>query len=48
MQLDNEIRSVLENQMGNIFLKKSCRKCGAETISRPFSKKPKLSISLDQ
>ena len=34
--------------MRNIFLEKSYRKCGAETIPRPFSKKSKLNISLDQ
>ena len=32
----------------NIFLKKSYRKCGGETIARPLSKKSKLSIYLDQ
>ena len=30
------------------FLEKSYTKCGGETIPRPFSKKSKLSISLDQ
>ena len=34
--------------MRNIFLEKSYLKCGRETIPRPFSKKLKLSISLDQ
>ena len=34
--------------MKNIFLEKSYTKCGGEAISRPFSKKSKLSISLDQ
>ena len=34
--------------MRNIHLEKSYRKCGTETIPRPFSKKSKLSISLDQ
>ena len=34
--------------MRNIFLEKSCTKCGAETSPRPFSEKLKLSISLDQ
>ena len=34
--------------MTNIFLEKSYTKCGVETIPRPFSKKSKLSISLDQ
>ena len=29
------------------FLEKTYRKCGGETIPRPFSKKSKLSISLD-
>ena len=32
----------------NIFLEKSYTKCDGETSSRPFSKKVKLSISLDQ
>ena len=32
----------------NIFLEKSYPKCVGETIPRPFSKKSKLSISLDQ
>ena len=32
--------------MGTIFLEKSSSKCGEET--RPFSKKSKLNISLDQ
>ena len=34
--------------MGNIFLEKSYTKCGGETSSRPFSKKMKLSIPLNQ
>ena len=38
----------VEYKMRNIFLEKSYRKCGAETIPRPFSKKSKLNISLDQ
>ena len=33
--------------MRNIFLEKSFRKCDGETISRPFSKKSKLSKSRD-
>ena len=37
---------LIEYDMKNIFLEKS--KCGGETILRPFSKKSKLSISLDQ
>ena len=35
-------------QHENIFLEKSGSKFGGETIHRPFSKKSKLSISLDQ
>ena len=37
-----------ECNMRNIFLEKSCTKCGKETSPRPFSEKLKLSISLDQ
>ena len=37
-----------EYNMRNIFLEKSYTKCGGETISRPFSKKLKVSISLGQ
>ena len=33
--------------MKNIFLEKSYTKHGDETIPRPFSKKLKISISLD-
>ena len=33
---------------GNIFFEKSYTKCGKDTTPRPFSKKSKLSISLDQ
>ena len=34
--------------MKNIFFEKSYIKCGRETIPRPFSKKSKLSLFLDQ
>ena len=34
--------------MSNIFLEKSYTTCGGETVPRRFSKKSKLSISLDQ
>ena len=34
--------------MRNIFLEKSYTKCGGEASPRPFYKKSKLSISLDQ
>ena len=39
---------LIEYNMRNIFLKTSCTKCGGGTSPRPFSKKSKLSISLDQ
>ena len=39
---------LIEYNMKNTFLEKSYRKCGGNTISRPFSKKSILSISLDQ
>ena len=34
--------------MKNTFLEKSNAKCGGEASPRPFSKKSKLSISLDK
>ena len=39
---------LIENNMRNIFLEKSHTKCDGETIPRPFSKKSKLSVSLDE
>ena len=36
-----------EYNVRNIFLEKSLTKCDGETIPRRFSKKSKLSISLD-
>ena len=39
---------LVEYNMRNIFLKKSYRKNGGETIPRPFSEKSKFSISLNQ
>ena len=39
---------LMECSMRNIFLEKSCTKCGEETSPRPFSEKLKLSLSLDQ
>ena len=39
---------LIEYNMRNILVEKSYAKCDGETIHRPFSKKPKLSISLDQ
>ena len=38
----------IEYNMRNIFLGKLFKKCGEETIPRPFSKKSKLSIYLDK
>ena len=37
-----------EYKSRNSFPEKSYTKCGGETIPRPFFKKSKLSISLDQ
>ena len=39
---------LVEYNLRHIFLEKSYTKCGGETITRPFSKKSKLSLSLDQ
>ena len=39
---------LIEYNLRNIFLEKSHTKCGRETIPRPFFKKSKLSISVDQ
>ena len=39
---------LMEYNIKNIFLEKSYANCGRNTIPRPFSKKSKLSISLDQ
>ena len=39
---------LIEYNMRNIFLEKLYTKCGGETSPRPFSKKSKLSTSLDQ
>ena len=39
---------IVEYNMRNIFVEKLYTKCGGEAIPKPFSKKSKLSISLDQ
>ena len=39
---------LIQYNMRNIFVEKSYTKYAGETIPRPLSKKPKLSISLDQ
>ena len=43
-----KVSQLIEYNIKSIFLQKSYAKCGGETIPRPFSKKSKLSISLDQ
>ena len=39
---------LVEYNMKNIFLEKPYRECGGEDSPRPFYKKTKLSISIDQ
>ena len=39
---------LIEYTIRNIFLLKSCTKCGEKINPRPFYKKSKLSISLDR
>ena len=39
---------LIKHNMRNIFLEKSNKKCGGKASPRPFHKKSKLSISLDQ
>ena len=43
-----KLGQLIEYKVRNIYLKKSCTKCGGETIPRLVSKKSKLSIPLDQ
>ena len=43
-----KIGQLIECNMRNIFLEKLYTKCDGETTPRSFSKKLKLSISLDQ
>ena len=43
-----KFRQLIEYNMINIFLEKSYTKFGGEASPRPFCKKSKLSISLDQ
>ena len=45
---DNESWSISRSKMRSIYLEKSYTKCGWETSPRPFFKKSKLSISLNQ
>ena len=39
---------LIKYKLRNIFREKSSTKCGGETIHRPFPKKSKSSLSLDQ
>ena len=43
-----KLGQLIEYNMRNIFLEKSYTKCRRKTIPRPFSKKSKLSLSLDR
>ena len=43
-----KLGQLIDYKMRNIFLEKSLTKVGGETITRPFTKKLKLSIYLDQ
>ena len=43
-----KLGQLIEYNMRNIFIQKSYTKYGGETIHRPFPKKSKLSISMDQ
>ena len=43
-----EFGQLIEYDMRNIFLGKSCTKCGGETSLGPLPNKSKLSISLHQ
>ena len=47
---DNQTKfgQLIEYNMRTIFPEKSYPKCGGEISPKPFSKKSKLSISLDQ
>ena len=43
-----KLGQLIEYNIRNIFLEKSYKKCDGKTILIPFSKKSKLSISLNQ
>ena len=43
-----KFRHLIEYKVRNNFLEKSYTKCGGETSPRPFFKKSKWRISLDQ
>ena len=42
------MKGLIEYSMRNNFMEKSYTKCGGEANSRPFHKKSKLSVSLNQ
>ena len=43
-----KLGQLIEDNLKNFFTEKSYTKCCQAIIPRPFSKKPKLSTSLDQ
>ena len=43
-----KIGQLIEYNLRNIFFEKSYTKCDRKTTARPFSRKLKLNISLDQ
>ena len=43
-----KLHQLIESNTINIFIEESYTNCGRGTIPRPFSKKSKLSILLDQ
>ena len=43
-----EFGPLIEYNMRNIFLEKSCTRCGGETSPRSFLKRLKLNISVNQ
>ena len=43
-----KLGQLIDHSIRSIFLEKSYRKCGRETVPRPFSKNSKLSMSLYQ
>ena len=45
---DLNFGQLIEYNRRNIFLEKSYTKCFGKTIPKPFSKKSKLSMSVDQ
>ena len=42
------LSQLVKYNIRNVFLEKSYTKCGGKRFPRPFSKKSKLSISMDQ